>query len=294
MHHPVKSLPLISVVLPVRYVHEDWLRQSIESVLNQDYPNKELIVVNDETTQDIDGLIQEYGIRKYIKNDRNRKLPYSLNRGFEQAEGELHTWTSSDNYMLPGMLSRLSRPLIDHPEISIIFGSYKYANDAGILEGDCRASFRAACRQANINPVDFVIPGRWTYFATLGAAFLYRRAVFETLSGYNERLHGAEDYDFWIRASSSFRIAHLSLEEEPLYVYRLHEHSISNTTPGCFTTSRLKVLARQFLRQPGQWLLAKSFAVYSRLLLMSSIRQICHRLLKMLKRSGPQTKHLNR
>src|SRR5262245_18314148 len=84
----------VSVVLPVRYVHEEWLKRSVSSVLDQDYSNLELIVVNDEATKEIDELILSFGIKKYVKNDRNRKLPYSLNRGFEVADGDYHSWTS--------------------------------------------------------------------------------------------------------------------------------------------------------------------------------------------------------
>ena len=79
---------LVSVVTPVRYVNRKWLAKSISSALSQDYPKLELIVVNDDSTEDIDGMVESFGIKKYIKNDQNRGAAYSFNRGFEVSEGE--------------------------------------------------------------------------------------------------------------------------------------------------------------------------------------------------------------
>jgi glycosyltransferase involved in cell wall biosynthesis len=236
------TLPLISVVLPVRYVHEAWLRKSIESVLQQDYPNKELIVVNDDATQDIDPLIREYGIHKYIKNDRNRKLPYSLNRGFEKAEGVFHTWTSADNYMLPGMLSRLYREFLGNPSIDIAVGRYLLIDDAGNVIGERVKSLDDFLRKAGADPLNPTIPRRYCYYGTIGAAFLYRAGVWTRNGGYDEKIHGAEDYKFWIVASRCAHIVLLSNREAPLYAYRLHGESMSTTVRNCFTHLRLNVL----------------------------------------------------
>lgn len=236
--------PLISVVLPVRYVNYDWLRKSIESVLTQTYKNLELIVVNDESTQPIDDLITEYGIKKYVINERNMKLPYSLNRGFEKAEGMYHTWTSADNYMLPGMLERLAKELDDNSQIGIITGrSYDLKRNGEIVD-----SLPTEKLISEISKTEYgtrYIPRKLVFYSTLGACFLYRKEVFEKINGYDVSLHGREDYDFWIRASSYFKIARLDYSEPPYYVYRLHDNSISHSTPYCFTKGRYEVLKKE-------------------------------------------------
>ncbi len=81
----------MSVVLPVYFVNHKWLVHSISSVLDQDYRNLELIVVNDAATENIDDIVESCGIRKYVINPRNMKLPYPLNRSFELADGKYHT-----------------------------------------------------------------------------------------------------------------------------------------------------------------------------------------------------------
>ena len=181
---------------------QDWLKRSIGSVLEQDYPNLELIVVNDEATEDIDELIRSFGIRKYVKNDRNRKLPYSLNRGFEVADGEYHSWTSADNYMLPGMITRLVTEL-ERQNVSIMCGRSIVTDENDVLHDLSSSDMRTA----NLASCDLNAPRiepRFTYYSSLGACFLYRKEVWEELRGYDEARHGSEDFDFWLRASHKF------------------------------------------------------------------------------------------
>jgi glycosyltransferase involved in cell wall biosynthesis len=238
----------VSVVLPIRYVHWDWLKRSISSVLEQDYPNLELIVVNDEATENIDDLIRSFGIRKYVKNDRNRKLPYSLNRGFEVADGEYHSWTSADNYMFPGMITRLVEEL-EHQNVSIVCGRSIVTDENDVLHdlsgSDIRTATIASCdlNAPRIEP-------RFTYYSSLGACFLYRKEVWEDLRGYDEARHGSEDFDFWLRASHKFTIGRIPWSVAPLYAYRTHSNSMSSTVPYCFSKARVSVLKREVRRHP--------------------------------------------
>ena len=245
----MSSVPLISIVLPVRYVREDWLRQSIESVLSQDYTNKELIVVNDEATQDIDNLIRNYGITKYIKNDRNRGLPFSLNRGFEQAAGELHTWTSADNYMLPGMLTSLAQHLAGFPSLDIVYGRITVL-DVASGQSTTDTIEDSVLRASGWKIGDINVPRTRSYLGTIGACFMYRALVWREMKGYNEDLHGAEDFDFWVRAARRFNTGLLP-KPDPLYVYRVLGHSMSAEVYGCFSSMRVRILRREIRMNPA-------------------------------------------
>jgi glycosyltransferase involved in cell wall biosynthesis len=253
----------VSVVLPVRYVNFEWLESSIRSIQNQDYANIELIVVNDEATDDIDDLIKSFGIKKYIKNGTNKKLPYSLNRGFEIAEGEYHTWTSADNFMMPTMISRLVEELEKRKDYSIVCGRC-IVLDANNSYNDLKSGEEKLCELLCCDLYDTNIERRYTYFSTLGPCFLYKKEVWETLRGYDENCYGSEDFDFWIRASEKYKICRLPYAEEPLYIYRTHSNSISSTVRGCFTSSRLVILNREFSRFPEDEYLRKSIKYYKK------------------------------
>jgi len=261
----VIRLPIIqnkvSVVLPVHYVNRAWLTQSIQSVLGQDYKNLELIVVNDEATEDIDELVKSLGVHKYIKNDRNRKLPYSLNRGFERADGGFHTWTSADNYMLPGMIFRLVREMESRKEIAIACARMKPQADDGKLLDEIPGYIRAA-KAADCVAGSPTVERKYTFFSTIGACFLYKSEVWERLGGYDESLHGTEDYDFWIRASRHYIIGQIPWEEPAYYVYRIHQNSMSSLIPHCYTAMRVEVLRREQRAYPDDPDITRAISYY--------------------------------
>lgn len=95
---------LISIVLPI-YNGEKYMKQSIDSVINQTYANWELLIVDDGSTDNTAAIAREYAEKdnriKYYKNPQNMRLPKTLNRGFSLATGDYLTWTSDDNYYYP-------------------------------------------------------------------------------------------------------------------------------------------------------------------------------------------------
>jgi len=238
----------ISIVLPVRFVKRDWLIQSIESVISQNWDNKELIIVNDDATEDIDDLVNRYQIKKYIKNKENRGLPFSLNRGFEASEGIFHTWTSADNYMLPGMLKTLAEFLQENKIFDIVYAR------SMVLDTWKNRLYTTnhediVLQKSGWKPGSYEVPNLRIYTGTIGACFLYKKEVWEQLKGYDENLHGAEDFDFWVRASMLFKIGIIP-SKDPLYVYRIHSRSISAEVPGCFSRMRINILKREINKYP--------------------------------------------
>jgi len=263
----------VSVVLPIRYVHAEWLKRSINSVLEQDYSNLELIVVNDEATEDIDELISSFGIKKYFKNDRNRKLPYSLNRGFKNASGDYHTWTSADNVMLPGMITRLVSEL-EEKDLSIVCGRSSIIDENDAFIQPPGSDDERIARLASCNLHDLKIEPRFTYYSSLGACFLYRKEVWESLGGYDEGRHGSEDFDFWLRASHQFKMGRLPWNEPPLYLYRVHSSSISATVAQCYTRARLKIVRREAQLHPENHFLKSAVEYYRGLTPRRGIKEL--------------------
>jgi glycosyltransferase involved in cell wall biosynthesis len=203
--------PLVSIVLPT-YNGSRYLAQAVQSCLEQTYPNWELIIVDDGSTDNTPALIAQFtAIDSRIRSichEMNRGLPGALNTGFSLAKGDYLTWTSDDNCYRPQALSKMVEFLESNPEVDIVYTNFTIIDEAG-------------------NPVRLVIvPGIETliFKNCVGPSFLYRRRVQETLKGYAEDLFLAEDYDFWLRASVLFRFQPL---HEDLYLYRRHSGSLS-------------------------------------------------------------------
>ena len=120
------STSLVSIVLPI-YNGEKYMRQSIESVINQTYKNWELIIIDDCSSDNTPHIAKEYANQdnriKYYRNETNLKLPRGLNRGFSLSKGEYLTWTSDDNMFNPNAIEVMV-DTIKTEQVELVYASY--------------------------------------------------------------------------------------------------------------------------------------------------------------------------
>ncbi len=203
----------ISIVMPV-YNGERYLAGAIRSILEQTYRDFELIIVNDASTDGSLKIAEEFSARdsriRVYTNEQNQKLPRSLNIGFSHCTGELYTWTSDDNLLLPTFCEEMHRAFIEHPEADVVFARMNNMYENGRVFGTTQ-------EPGELNNI---------YIRNIVAAcFMYRSKVQEELGGYDETKFLVEDYDFWLRAYERFQFYYLP---EILYSYRYHESSLTS------------------------------------------------------------------
>lgn len=217
----------VSVVLPT-YNGEKYLAQSIESVLSQTYENLELIIVDDCSTDGTPGIIRRFAEKdsriQVIRNAENQKLPRSLNIGFRQAAGDLLTWTSDDNFYEGNAIEVMARALDQNPDCGMV-----YCDMTCIFEDGIKLS-RPALGIERLYVDDVV-----------GACFLYRRQVLETVGEYNPDMALVEDYDYWLRVRRQYEILHIPRR---LYQYRFHRGSLTMTKEREIATQRQRMRLR--------------------------------------------------
>ncbi len=205
---------LISIVLPI-YNGEKYMRQSIDSVLDQTYKNWELLIIDDGSTDNTAAIAQEYVQKdsriQYHKNPQNLRLPRTLNRGFSLAKGDYLTWTSDDNYYYPEALEKMYTALVQqNSEFSFASCDVIDADDHVV---ECIiVSERARKTIVGSNPV--------------GACFLYSRKAYETVGEYDPEMTLVEDFDYWQRICMKFEPVCIS---EKLYAYRWHDGALTST-----------------------------------------------------------------
>lgn len=206
-------MPTVSIILPC-YNGSKYIRESIDSCLAQTYEDFELIIVNDCSTDDTPTIVHGYMEMdprvKLLNNEKNLRLPLSLNKGFENAKGKYFTWTSDDNLYAPNALNILVSLLNNHNDVDLVYTDYTLIDNTGKVTGtkvfgDINVSFN-----------------NWL---GCGACFLYRREVHETLRGYNPSFFLIEDYEFFVRAFTKFRFKYLPLTDT--YFYREHDASLT-------------------------------------------------------------------
>lgn len=219
---------LVSVVLPV-YNGEKYIRESINSVINQTYDNWELIIVDDCSTDNTLNIIKEYEHKdpriRVIHNKTNKKLPASLNVGFSNTKGEFLTWTSDDNVYKQDALLVMKNYLTVHKNISFVYANYTKINEKGEF----------------VKKIEVGEPEELYKRNVCGACFLYTREIYQKVGDYDINSFLAEDYDYWLRINIYGEIAHI---KDNLYCYRSHGNSLTKTKKEEIRVQTLKVLLK--------------------------------------------------
>ncbi|MGB8218564.1 MAG: glycosyltransferase [Candidatus Methanoperedens sp.] len=204
-----ESSPKVSIVLPT-YNGARYIRQSIDSCLNQTYKNIELIIVDDYSTDETPGIIRSYKDEriKYIRHEKNEGLPHALNTGFAETTGEYLSWTSDDNYYSMDAIEKMVFFLKNKNCNFVYCDFYRFKDE----------------NSANLMIVKLPEVLSLDNHNDVGACFLYSKIVKEIIGDYDTDAFVGEDYDYWIRVSKKFSMCHLA---ETLYFYREHAKSLS-------------------------------------------------------------------
>ncbi|EPP1664199.1 glycosyltransferase family 2 protein [Proteus mirabilis] len=183
------NTPLISVIMPA-YNVEEWINESIDSILNQTITNLELIVVDDCSTDNTYNLIKSQAIKdnriKLFKNEKNSKICKTLNFALKQAKGQYIARIDSDDIAIP---DRLEKQLIYLNKKNLdLVGSQMVAID--------EHNNKLSCSKL---PTGFFI-NKTKYLASpITHIWLCKKEIYDSLNGYRN-IPYAEDYDFVLRA----------------------------------------------------------------------------------------------
>jgi len=236
--------PLVSVVLPI-YNHVESTRLAIESVLHQTYPNIQLIIVNDGSTDGVEKYLAPYIGRTdiIVLSQANQKLPRALTNGFRFASGHFYTWTSADNIMLLDQIETLVDFLVRHSMVDMVYSNVELIDKKGnpLFDSDYRPHNQSPSENNLLSlPLEVTTLGT-TADNFINASFLYRADVGNALGPYDPRMVGTEDYDYWLRINELFKISKLD-SEQILYQYRVHSNTLSErygTSHICENVQRL-------------------------------------------------------
>lgn len=212
--------PLVSVIIP-SYNSRQWVGQAIDSILNQTYPNTEIIVIDDGSTDDTATfLAQEYKDKiKYVYQP-NSEVSAARNHGLRLATGHLISFLDADDWIFPEKIQRQVTYLRDHPEKDVVYCDFWAAYDSdpsNLLNSEqCGLVYRKG-------PILFRLLSLGT---TVPHSMLLRKECFEKAGNFSEKLHYYEDWELWVRiAGNGFEFGYL---DEKLVVYRLHASSKRN------------------------------------------------------------------
>ncbi|MGE5223801.1 MAG: glycosyltransferase [Omnitrophica WOR_2 bacterium] len=223
--------PLVSVILPV-YNHADLLEGAARSVLENTYPNLELVILDDGSTDKIEPVLRRLANLSCVRIYRqpNQKLPRALTHAHRFARGEFITWTSSDNLLAPDAIETLANALLAHPEAALVYADVGLIDEKGQIfqDGSYRSQNQSSEQPEVMRLYRDARPLGYEADNYINACFLYRREAAEALEGhFADDLRGLEDYDFWLRLQKAGALYHIR-NQEPVYFYRVHKRTMSH------------------------------------------------------------------
>jgi glycosyltransferase involved in cell wall biosynthesis len=236
-----QSLPVFSVVTCC-FNQGQFLKENIESVLAQDYPRFEHIVVDDGSTDNTRAVCAAYPHVRYI-HQANAGQSAALNRGFQEAKGDIIAWVNSDDFYEPHAFKTVAREL--RPDLSrlIVAGAAKVVNAQG--------HYQWMLRNGNVSFFRLLFHHRlypfngWTVMPCQPSVF-FHRAVLEKLGLLDTKLRLAMDYEYWLRALRAGFSFHYVPQFFSLYRY----HATSNSNQGFDTfAGEWKQVSDRYYRQ---------------------------------------------
>ena len=230
--------PLVTIVTP-SFNQGRFIRATIESVLCQDYPSIEYIIMDGGSTDETAAVVGEYKGRLTFISEHDRGQSHAINKGFRMARGEIVSWLNSDDIILPGAVSHAVRALMQNPRLGAVYGEGYTIDSNGNVIGRFDAT-EAFNLWKLIYLSDYILQ-QTVYF---------RRSVFDDVGFLDEHLNWGMDWELLIRIGKKY-----PMECLPEYMGSLREYGEAKTFSGGFSRIRelIKIMRRHghLLYPPG-------------------------------------------
>src|ERR1044071_5286481 len=187
---------LVSIITP-SYNQALYLEQTIQSVLGQDYPRLEYIVVDGASTDNSFEIIKKYNDRlAYWISEKDSGQAEAINKGFVRASGEILGWLNSDDYYLPNTIAVVVKCFEENPDVVMVYG------DMLAVDGDGRTLNVLKYKQLSLEDLlCFQIVGQPSVF--------FRRTALEKTGLLDTSFHFMLDHHLWIRLAHQGGILHV-------------------------------------------------------------------------------------
>lgn len=207
--------PLVTIVTP-SYNQGRFIRDTIRSVLEQDYPNIEYIIMDGASSDDTAAVASEFDGRLTFVSEPDRGQSHAINKGFALARGEIVAWLNSDDILLPGAVRHAVEALQGDPECGACYGEgYQIDIDGNVISRF--APTRAFDLWMLLHLSDYIL--QQTVF--------FRRAVFDRVGWLDESLHYGMDWEILMRIGLQYPLRYV-----PEYMGAIREYAAAKTAAG--------------------------------------------------------------
>ncbi|MCB2213781.1 glycosyltransferase [bacterium] len=227
--------PLVSIVTP-SFNQAPFLRRTIESVLGQDYPNLEYIIIDGGSEDGSQEIIQEYADRlAFWESIPDKGQTDAINKGFSRATGKYIAWLNSDDIYYPGAIAEAVAYLEAHTEAGMVYG------ECDFIDAQDRVIGQFPARQTDLKRL------RQGYVHVPQQASFFRRDLWQKVGPLDPSFYFAMDYDLWVRLAGEAPLVYLP--EHTWAGFRLHGDAKTITADARCWPEMLRV----HYREGGHW-----------------------------------------
>ena len=231
------ELPIVSIITP-SYNQVKFLEDTIRSVICQDYPHMEYIVIDGGSTDGSINIIHRYEKKlAYWISEPDKGQSNAINKGFAQAKGSIYAWLNSDDLLAPSAVRIAVHYLTQNTGIGLVYGDRLHIDSKGNVVGI------NICPSHDINMFrrNFTLPQETVFF---------KREVFEKVGGIDESLKFSMDFDFWCKMEQITEMHHI-----PAFLGCFREHGTAksitfhdsqNTSSEEYREEHAKIFYRHF------------------------------------------------
>lgn len=242
--------PKISVITP-SYNQEAFIERTILSVLNQNYPNVEYIIVDDRTPDNSNEIIRKYGeFVKLAGDGTNRGQTAAINYGLRQATGEIVTFQNADDLYAPNAFYELAKAYTQHPAASVFFGNLYIIDENDFIQNEMRMT--------PFSLEEHLVLG----MQANNQALFFKRELLNKVGYLDEKYNYSFDYEVVMRFGSHPDII-LKYIENLWGAFRIHSQSKTTNITSSYKNERTEI-SQQYQKQLGikpnyTWVRAKSY-----------------------------------
>jgi glycosyltransferase involved in cell wall biosynthesis len=229
--------PKVSIIVPV-YNAEKYIEETLQSILNQDFKDFELIVIDDASTDNSFKKIKEISKKdqriKIFKNKTNKGRAGTVNVGFSQSKGEFIAFCDADDLMYPERLKKQFSFLKKNSEIDLIYGNIIKFWPNNIEKLRKAATFKNSSEPLNILKQESKKNKNYKHASSIlhskdyipGSSIIFRKKIIDQGIKMDENLKNSEDCDFNFQIiGAGYKIAKIPIVT---FKYRIHKNQKSN------------------------------------------------------------------
>lgn len=189
--------PLVSIITP-SYNQGVFVRETIESVLSQDYENIEYIVVDGGSTDNSLDIIKEYEGKLIYISEKDNGQSDAINKGFRMAHGEIVAWLNSDDVYEPNCITKAVDEFLKNPKLGLVYGD-------GYIIDDASKKLKVFEYTQEFDYWKLV--NFWDYI--MQPATFFKRETLESVGYLDVDLHYCMDWDLWIKLAAVSEVKYI-------------------------------------------------------------------------------------